>query len=239
MSLQHEPEQVTKSTSLGVSEETSRQQGETTIEIGNNNNNSDSARLQKAHSYSCSTNGPTTSSGLVTQQSLSSGATSKPILIRQDRTSSYLASPQFSGFGTSEETSDDDNAKAISYQLMPNTPTNRCRTCRSNERRSSISPASVIYLPRSASKESVGRLTSSSLVQPHSSSIPPVFITGSPKINSRIIRQSSQPEASTLSCCSAPTCTHAHQTSSLRQLKTDPSDQISGIAVDALRVRFH
>lgn len=207
----------------------------------NNNNNSSSnnanipAKLHKAQSYSCSTNGPTTSSGLTTQQSLA-GTSSKPMLIRQDRTSSYLASPQLSALGTSEETSDDDNARAISYQmLMPNEPTNRCRTCRPNERRSSISPNSVIYLPRSVSKESMRGSTATI----HYHSVPPVFITGSPtsiSTNQRIIRQSSQPEASTLSCCNSSSCSHAHQTSSLRQLK-DPSDGISGIAVDALRVR--
>lgn len=240
MSLQHEPEQVANS-GLGASEETSKLLVEP--QGGNNNNSSSSnanlPRLQKAQSYSLpSSNGPTAKE-LVTQQSLSSGTSSgsKPVLIRQDRTSSYLTSPQLSALGTSEETSDDDNAKAISYQLMPSVPTNRCRTCRSNERRSSISPASVIYLPRSVSKESVGRLNPSTAVHHHSATIPPVYITGSPTSNSRIIRQSSQPEASTLSCCSGASCSHAHQTSSLRQLK-DPSDQISGIAGDVLRVRI-
>lgn len=240
MSLQHEPEQVANS-GLGGSEETSKLLVEG--QSSNNNNSSSSnaniAKLQKAHSYACSpnANGPTTSSGLVTQQSLNTGAISKPTLIRQDRTSSYLTSPQLSGLGTSDDTSDDDNAKAISYQLMPNVPANRCRTCRSNERRSSISPASVIYLPRSVSRESIIAMNSGTPIQHHhSANIPPVFVTSSPT-NSRIIRQSSQPEASTLSCCNSATCSHAHQTSSLRQLK-DPSDQISGIAVDALRVSF-
>lgn len=240
MSLQHETEQVANS-GLGSSEETSKLLVEAQGSNNNNSSNSNAnlAKLQKAQSFA-SSNGPTTSSGLVTQQSLSSGTSScggsKPVLIRQDRTSSYLTSPQLSALGTSEETSDDDNARAISYQLMPSVPTNRCRTCRSVERRSSISPASVIYLPRSVSKESVGRLTPSSAIQYHSATIPPVYVTGSPTKNSRIIRQSSQPEASTLPCCSAPSCSHAHQTSSsLRQLK-DPSDQISGIAGDVLRV---
>lgn len=239
MSLQHEPEQVANS--LGSTEESSKLLVEAQGGANNNNSSSSNAnlpRLQKAQSYSLpSSNGPTTSRELVQQQSLSSGTSSgsKPVLIRQDRTQSYLTSPQLSTLGTSEETSDDDNAKAISYQLMPSIPTNRCRTCRSHERRSSISPASVIYLPRSVSKESVGRLTPSSAVHHQSATIPPVYITGSPTTNSRIIRQSSQPEASTLSCCSGPSCSHAHQTSSLRQLK-DPSDQISGIAGDVLRV---
>jgi hypothetical protein len=232
MSL-HEHEQVANS-GLGSAEETSKLLEPQSSNNNNNlNSNANLARLQKAQSYTCSTNGPTTSSGLTTQQSFS-GTASKPVLIRQDRTSSYLTSPQLSGLGTSDETSDDDNARAISYQLIPN-PSNRCRTCRTYDRRSSVSPNSVIYLPRSDSKESVGRLTTSSAVHHHSATIPPVYVTSSPTNGSRIIRQSSQPEASSLSCCKEPTCSHAHQTSSLRQLK-DPSDQISGIAVDALRV---
>lgn len=237
MSLQHEPEQVATS-GLDSSEESSKLLVEAQSSNNNNNNsknNANIAKLQKAQSYTCSTNGPTTSSGLVTQQSLSSsGATSKPVLIRQDRTSSYLASPQLSTLGTSDETSEEENARAISYQLMPSIPTNRCQTCRLSERSSSVSPSSVVYIPRSASKESVSRLNPN-ITHHHSANIPPVYVTGSPTHSSRIIRQSSQPEASTLSCCSGPTCSHAHQTSSLRQLK-DPSDQISGIAVDALRV---
>ena len=233
MSLQHEHEQVANS-SLGSAEETSKLLVESQNNNNSYNNNANLARLQKAQSYTCSTNGPTTSSGITAQQSFS-GTASKPVLIRQDRTSSYLTSPQMSGLGTSEETSDDDNVRAISYQLIPN-PTNRCRTCRSNERRSSVSPNSVIYLPRSDSKESVSRLPTTSALHHNSVSIPPVYVTGSPTHGSRIIRQSSQPEASTLSCCKEPSCSHAHQTSSLRQLK-DPGEQISGIAADALRVR--
>lgn len=232
MSLQHEPEQVANS-ELGASEETSTLLVDEQQQSVNNNNNSSNsanvARLQKAQSYTCSTNGPTTSSGITTQQSLTD-VTSKPVLIRQDHTSINLTSPQLSALGTSDETSDDDNTKTISYQLIPNIPTNRCRTCRSAERRSSISPASVIYLPRSLSKESVGRLTSNP-VHHHSANIPPVYVTSSPTNGSRIIRQSSQPESSTLSCCNAANCSHSHQTSSLRQIK-DPSDQISGIATD-------
>lgn len=228
MSLQHELEQVANS-SLGSSEETSQ----LLVEAQNAGINSSAAvsKMHKAQSYSCSSNGPNTS-GLVAQQSFS-GTPSKPVLIRQDRTQSYLTSPQLSALGTSDDTSDDDNTRTVSYQLMPNVPTSRCRTCRSTERRSSISPNSVIYLPRSVSKESVrANLT----IHHQPASIPPVFVTGSPTNGSRIIRQSSQPETSMLSCCSASTsCSHAHQTSSLRQLK-DPSDQISGIAVDALRV---
>lgn len=255
MSLQHEQTEQVANSGVGSSEETSKLLIETAQgNINNNNNNNvNLAKMQKAHSYSHSaSNGPTTSantatspssssSTLVTQQSLNSGTSSKPVLIRQDRTSTYLTSPQLSTLGTSEETSDDDNSKTIAYQLMPSGPTNRCRTCHSHERRrSSVSPASVIYMPRSLSKESIGRLSPSSALHLQSSPIPPVYITSSPTNNSsRVIRQSSQPEASTLACCSSA-CTHApqtSQTSSLRQLK-DPSasDPIAGIATETLRV---
>lgn len=248
MSLQHEQtsmEQIANS-GLGSSEETSKLLIEAQGTTNNNNNNTVTIpKLQKAHSYS-SSNGPTTSSTpatLVTQQSLTTGASSsKPVLIRQDRTtSSYLASPQLSALGTSEETSDDDNAKTIAYQLMPSGPANRCRTCHTHERRASVSPASQtqihIPLPRSMSKESISRLSPSSALQFQAATIPPVYITGSPTKNtSRVIRQSSQPEASTLSCCNNA-CSHAQQpqTSSLRQLR-DPSDPIAGIATETLRV---
>jgi hypothetical protein len=249
MSLQHEPEQVANS---GLGEETSKllieAQGANNNNK-NNNNNVNLAKLQKAQSYSCSSNGPTASSNvagpnasstsaLVTQQSLASGTSNKPVLIRQDRTTSaYLASPQLSALGTSEDTSDDDATKTISYQLMPNAPTNRCRTCHTHERRSSVSPSSVIHMPRSQSKESLGRLSSSSVVHQHSTNIPPVLITSSPTNTSRVIRQSSQPESSTLSCCNHSGCTHAQQTSSLRQLR-DVSDPIAGIGTEILRVSF-
>ncbi|EAU76754.1 AGAP010506-PA, partial [Anopheles gambiae str. PEST] len=68
------------------------------------------------------------------------------------------------------------------------------------------------------------------------STIPPVLITSSPTSGSRIIRQSSQPEASTLSCC-ANQCAHACSmpSSSLRQLR-EPGDGIAGIAADSMRI---
>lgn len=205
------------------------------------------SRLQKAQSYCCSTNGPPSGlpPGLIAQQSLSVSSSSKPILMRQERaSSSYLASPQLSTLGTSEDTSDED--RTISYQLMPNAPGNRCRSCRT-ERRASVSPNnSVIYLSRSASRESVGRCSPNPLTinAANTGTIPPVYVESpsttasgshSGMTNPRIIRQSSQPESSTL-CAKDPSC--AHQTSSLRQLK-DPSDGISGIAVDAIRVSLN
>lgn len=245
MSLQHEPEQVANS-DLNSNEETSRLLVDASAP-GNGSGNVTS-RLHKAQSYCCSSNGPTSGApGIVTQQSLSGASSSKPVLMRQERTSSsYLASPQLSTLGTSEDTSDED--RTISYQLMPSAPVNRCRSCRV-ERRSSASPNSVIYLSRSTSRESIGRAsTNPPPNNSNSGTIPPVYVTGSPSAsasvsasastsvntNPRIIRQSSQPESSSLSC-GKETSSCAHQTSSLRQLK-DPSDGISGIAVDAIRV---
>lgn len=223
-----------------------------------------SSKIPKASSF----NGPSVTNTQTNSQTTTSSSTpSKPVLIRQDRTSTYLASPQLSGTGAnlggSEESEDprgEDNPLQKSapdvllhqhstpkisisnsnggenMQLVPVNPTTRCRTCR----RSSTSPTSIIHLDRSASKDSGwantkepnhGYLRPHLFVHHHSSALPPVLITGSPTHNSRIIRQSSQPEASTL--CGAH-CTHASQASSLRQLKEN--DGISGIACDALRV---
>lgn len=199
-----------------------------------------------------SLNGPTT-------QANSSSSYSKPMLTRQDRT--YLTSPQLSATGAnlggSEESGDDFkteeyirsapdmlqdlNAPKISIyrdayngesaQIISPLPAARCRTCR----RSSTSPTSIVYFDRSTSKDSIvhGNLRPHLFVHHHSTTIPPVLVTGSPSRSSRVIRQSSQPEPSTL----VSHCAHAqHQTtSSLRQLK-DPSDALSGIAADALRV---
>lgn len=130
--------------------------------------------------------------------------------------------------------SPDANAHSVeNAQLIPALSTVRCRTCR----RSSTSPTSIIYLDRSTSKDSIvhGYLRPHLLVHHHSTTIPPsVLIShGSPTRSSRVIRQSSQPESSSLICSGH--CTHTHQSSSLRQLR-DPSDGISGIASEALRV---
>lgn len=187
----------------------------------------------------------------------SSTSNTKPMLIRQDRT--YLASPQLSNagmnLGESEESADDfridenirsapdmlqdfhtpkisisrDDYNDENEQALSPLPTTRCRTCR----RSSTSPTTLVYFDRSTSKENIvhGHLRPHLLIHHHSTTIPPVFVTGSPSRSSRVIRQSSQPESSSMtSHCS-------HQTSSLRQLK-EPSDALSGIAADALRVNF-
>ena len=203
-------------------------------------------------------NGPTTAQS---QPNSSTSTATKPMLIRQDRT--YLASPQLSATGTnlggSEESADDFridenvrsapdmlqdwNTPKISIsgdayndeyaQALSPLPNTRCRTCR----RSSTSPTSIVYFDRSTSKDSIvhGHLRPHLFVHHHSTTIPPVFVTGgSPSRSSRIIRQSSQPEPSSM--CGSHCGSHAHQSTSLRQLK-DPSDALSGIAADALRVR--
>ncbi|XP_052563775.1 small conductance calcium-activated potassium channel protein isoform X3 [Culex pipiens pallens] len=216
-----------------------------------------------------------------------SSSNNKPILIRQDRTSTYLASPQLSatGLGGSEESAaggedhqDQHNARSVpdiemhcrleapsiavsnschsdgggvggagrvatgagsaassNYQLVPY---NRCRACRNCDRRASTTPVSTLQLTRSVSKESVRSALHSRLQQVQHSTIPPVLITSSPTSGSRIIRQSSQPEASSLHICCGSQCAHAcgaNPSSSLRQLR-EPGDGIAGIAADSLRI---
>lgn len=193
-----------------------------------------------------------------TNHASSSTSNTKPMLIRQDRT--YLASPQLSAtetqLGESEESADDfrtdENFRSApdmlqdfhtpkisisrdayideNAQILSPLPAARCRTCR----RSSTSPTSIVYFDRSTSKDSIvhGSLRPHLFVHHHSTNVPPVFVTGSPTRSTRVIRQSSQPEpASSLGGCS-----HAHQTTSLRQL--NPSDALCGIAADALRVSY-
>lgn len=214
-----------------------------------------------------SINGPTAAS-----TSTASGP-AKPILTRQECTSSYLISPSHT-MGGSEESGglpEDEprqqrtvNATSVpdidsqcrleaptisisgscrighrgsvsGYQL---TPQIRCRTCRTCDRRASTTPVSSLQLARSVSKDSVrssipGHLSPYSIsVQQH---IPPVLITSSPNSGSRIIRQSSQPEASNIVCCSGHSCSHNAPSVSLRQLR-EPSEGIAGIAADSLRI---
>jgi hypothetical protein len=129
-------------------------------------------------------NGPTSPEhALQSNTTTHSTPSNKPILIRQDRT--YLASPQLSTTGGSEESAgaEDDllnNARSapdielncrvetpkisISNSCdgdehshsMQLVPSNRCRTCiRFQQRRSSTTPSSMHLLHRSLSKESV------------------------------------------------------------------------------------
>lgn len=227
-----------------------------------------------------SLNGPmaSTSSSMSSSAQAGTSGASKPVLMRQDRTSTYLVSPQLSQtHGGSEESGgpsviiDDENqlnARSVpdfETQYRMETPVisvsnstyggdhrgsiaggyhiiqqNRCRSCcRTCDRRASTTPVSSLYLARSVSKESVRSVThlspSSALMH---TNIPPVLITSSPTSGaSRIIRQSSQPEASTIMCCGGHTCVHSHSgpNVSLRQLR-EASDGISGIVADSLRI---
>lgn len=223
-----------------------------------------------------SINGPTTTS---------TTTAAKPILTRQECTSSYLISPNLSqAMGGSEESggaADDEsqpqqrlqvqrgrkhstNATSVpdidaqcrldaptisisntyrsshrgsisGYQL---TPQPRCRTCRPCDRRASTTPVSSLQMARSVSRDSV-RSTMHGHLSPYSisvqSHIPPVLLNASPVSGSRIIRQSSQPEASSYQCCGSQSCSHQAGSSSLRQLR-DPSEKIAGIAADSLRI---
>lgn len=165
------------------------------------------------------------------QTSLSVNATSVPDLDAQYR----LEAPVISI--SSQSCRNGHRGSVSGYQLNPNS---RCRNCRTCERRASTTPVSSLHLARSVSRESVrsqvqGHLSPHSLnVQQH---IPPVLITSSPNSGStRIIRQSSQPEASNIVCCTH-SCSHTAPNMSLRQLR-EPSDGIgiAGIAADSLRI---
>lgn len=242
-----------------------------------------------------------------------SGGT-KPILMRQDRTSTYLmTSPQLSQhMGTSEESNgmleDDDlnrirSVPDIELQCRLDTPiisvsrsssgqnqtivlppppfpssssshhgsgnsmttTQRCRACRSCERRASTTPVPSLQMTRSVSRESVRSISAHGYLSPggggggrdsgaktqlmvvtgsgsaqnqtHLTAIPPVFITTSPT-GSRMIRQSSQPETNT-PCCGGHTCTHPHNAAvaaQMRQLREAQSEGISNIVADSLRI---
>lgn len=267
MSLQNDTE-VTQNSGYGSADETASLIATSTTT--NNNTIITTTATPFSQTKMASINGPTPPG--------SSSGTSKPVLMRQDRTSTYLASPNLSQtLGCSEESgpsNEDSEPRAASsipdidvsyrletpvisisnvshlsgghrssisgYQLTPHI---RCRACRNCERRASTTPVSSSHLARSVSRESVrssntlhGHLQSCSInIQPH---IPPVLVTASPTSGSRIIRQSSQPEASNIICCGAhTTCIHSQTAPSvsLRQLR-DPGEGIAGIAADSLRI---
>lgn len=266
MSLQNDNE-ITPNSGYGSGDETVSLLVVATTTTNNNNILTTTTAINQTKMTSI--NGPTPSS---------SSSASKPVLMRQDRTSTYLPSPNLSQtIGCSEESgpSNEDSELRlassipdidISYRLetpvisISNvshlsgghrgsisgyqlTPHSRCRACRNCERRASTTPVSSLHMARSVSRESVrssnaipGHLQScSGNVQPH---IPPVLITASPTSGSRIIRQSSQPEASNIVCCGAhATCIHSQTAPSvsLRQLR-DPGEGIAGIAADSLRI---
>ncbi|KAL7020951.1 hypothetical protein ACKWTF_011689 [Chironomus riparius] len=247
-----ETEKITNADNSASSNETSKLLNETISKVLNNGPTSNGQQQPTPN---------TNSNELTCTSSTAATSTSKPMLIRQDRT--YLASPQLSvtgaHMGGSEESADDyrideqnrsapdmlqnyshplspypqisissENYNGEDSQILSPLPTTRCRTCR----RSSTSPTSIIYLDRSTSKDSIvhGHLRPHLLVHHHSTTIPPVYVTGgSPSKSSRIIRQSSQPEPSMYGH------SLAHQTTSLGQLK-NPGDMIAGIAGEALKM---
>lgn len=257
--------------------------------------------IPKLGKMSASINGPTTTnSDSGPGGSGGAGSSGKPVLMRQDRTSTYLTtSPQLSqNMGTSEESNgplEDDSNESNQIRTVPDielqfdgpiiavskscpnsegrsAPSGasaqhhlggapiviqRCRACRSCDRRASITPtASSLQMPRSVSKESVRSIVHLSpcsapkqqvMIQQQQSTnlakIPPVLITTSPNATTtgsgRIIRQSSQPEASSNAiCCGGHTCNHPHTnpSASLRQLREAQSEGIAGIAADSLRI---
>ncbi|XP_044256391.1 small conductance calcium-activated potassium channel protein isoform X1 [Tribolium madens] len=122
------------------------------------------------------------------------------------------------------------------FQLAPYTSSPRGVL----ERRTSQTPASTLKIVRSVSRESVRSIhhcTCPCLNAPVSCSscpvAPPSVVTTLP--GSRIIRQSSQPEASA-PCCGA-SCVHGTAPStSLRQLRDHGEGGIAGIAADSLRI---
>ncbi|GLV46726.1 small conductance calcium-activated potassium channel [Carabus blaptoides fortunei] len=129
-------------------------------------------------------------------------------------------------------------SSSTAFQLLPQT------SPRTNlERRISQTPVSTLKIVRSVSRESVrsahhctcpclnAQVSCSSFP---AASAPPMIVTALP--GSRIIRQSSQPEASATPCCGAG-CVHSASaaSTSLRQLR-DHGDGIAGIAADSLRI---
>lgn len=115
--------------------------------------------------------------------SSTNGPTNKPMLIRQDRTSGYVTSPQLSGVGASEDeedkrkslqdiakpgSGDSETIKPVISLSIPSeiseenknqqvVPYNRCKACRNCERRASSAqiPSLPLQIKKSASKESI------------------------------------------------------------------------------------
>ncbi|XP_060536914.1 small conductance calcium-activated potassium channel protein isoform X2 [Cylas formicarius] len=134
------------------------------------------------------------------------------------------------------------------FQLAPYSSTSTSATGTRGvleQRRTSQTPASNLKIVRSVSRESVRSVhhcTCPCLNAPVSCSSCPVapasIVTALP--GSRVIRQSSQPEASVAPCC-ATSCAHhsgaaAHPSTSLRQLRDHGEGGIAGIAADSLRI---
>lgn len=169
----------------------------------------------------------------------------KPVLMRQDCTTTLTVSPtpHLSHsevlMGQSDESSGmpvvfEETARSVpDIELHcrgsgePLSTPHRCRRCVVCDRRKSSA-----MMARSVSRESV---RSTHPLQP------PLLLTTTPN-SSRIIRQSSQPEA-TIAACSGHYCNHLHHhgsnspvpSASLRQLR-EPGDGIAMIASESLRI---
>ncbi|XP_065225294.1 small conductance calcium-activated potassium channel protein 2 isoform X2 [Planococcus citri] len=178
--------------------------------------------------------------------------TVKPVLIRQDCTTSLL-SPSVTPvlgtpgvMGTSDEsTGTNVGIEDVGVRSVPDLEMQHYRSSSSaGGIRYSTASVTSYLMPSSANRCSCERRQSHSLGRSASresvrSSQPPptVLLTTSP--SSRIIRQSSQPETT----CPGHCCHHLHHhssstpgpSSSLRQLR-DPADGIAGIAADSLRI---
>lgn len=163
--------------------------------------------------------------------------TAKPVLQRQDCTTHLR--PQLSGGAGSEESAASIRAEEAArsvpdielqcrgvaspvLQCTQRCPllAHTCPRCRACERRAST----ALQMARSVSRESVR----SALPCGCSIHAPPALLLPA----GRIVRQSSQPEAS---ACAAICAHHHHPSASLRQLR-EPGDGIAGIAADSLRI---
>lgn len=196
--------------------------------------------------------------------SSTNGPTNKPVLIRQDRTSAYVTSPQLSGVGASEDEDDkrksmqeitkagsgDETVKPVISVSTPSespgnknqqvVPYNRCKACRNCDRRASSSQISSIPLQikKSASKESIRSTTMYGRFSPQlikqQSVAIPPVLVTSSPVNGSRIIRQSS-QPEQGTYTSNSCVAHSGQSSSLRQLK-DPSDGIAGIAGDCLRI---
>ncbi|KAG8307528.1 hypothetical protein J6590_018403 [Homalodisca vitripennis] len=167
--------------------------------------------------------------------------TAKPVLMRQDCTTSLSVSPtpHLSHSAVLMGQSDESGGMPVVLEETARSVPDIELHCRGvlDHLATRVSPRcacrrkSSSLMARSVSRESVR-----SIHPP-----PPVLLTTSP--SSRIIRQSSQPEATALAACSGHCCNHIHHhgsgspvpSASLRQLR-EPGDGIAMIASESLRI---
>ncbi|BES87643.1 Hypothetical protein NTJ_00446 [Nesidiocoris tenuis] len=172
--------------------------------------------------------GPNSGYGSGDETSTLLAKAAKPVLMRQDCTTTLIVSPtphlSASGglMGASDESGvlpqQDEGARSVPDIEM------HCRTRGPNH----LVPHRCYCVTERRKSQSMARSVSRESVRSgHPPGPPPVLLTTTP--NSRIIRQSSQPEA--CHCCPY----HPAPSSSLRQLR-EPGDGIAGIAADSLRI---